>query len=81
MRALGEAKAAAFRRSLAGRVEEVLVLETRDRASGELVGLTGTFVEVVFAGPETLVRRLARVRITDGEGAVLRGRLEQERAA
>jgi threonylcarbamoyladenosine tRNA methylthiotransferase MtaB len=81
LRALGETKSAAFRRSLAGRHEDVLVLETRDRRSGGLVGLTGHYAEVVFDGPDALMRRLARVRVTEASGAALRGRLEEERAA
>jgi threonylcarbamoyladenosine tRNA methylthiotransferase MtaB len=81
MRALGEAKAAAFRRSLAGRVEEVLVLERRARDTGELVGLTGHYAEVRFGGPDALMRRLARVKITEAAGGKLRGRLEEDKAA
>jgi threonylcarbamoyladenosine tRNA methylthiotransferase MtaB len=81
VRALGEAKAAAFRRSLAGRVEDVLVLERRARPSGDLVGLTRHYAEVRFAGPDALIRRLVRVRIAHGGGAALRGRLEEETAA
>jgi threonylcarbamoyladenosine tRNA methylthiotransferase MtaB len=81
MRGLGEAKAAAFRRSLGGRVEEVLVLERRARVGGDLVGLTGHYAEVRFAGPDALMRRLARVKITEADGARLHGRLEEERAA
>lgn len=81
MRALGEAKAAAFRRSLAGRVEEALVLERRARDTGELVGVTGHYAEVCFGGPDALMRRLVRVTITGTAGARLRGRLEEERAA
>jgi threonylcarbamoyladenosine tRNA methylthiotransferase MtaB len=80
LRALGEAKAAAFRRALVGGVEEVLVLERRDRATGALVGLTGHYVEVVFDGPAP-TRGLARVRIGAAAGRRLQGRLEQERAA
>jgi threonylcarbamoyladenosine tRNA methylthiotransferase MtaB len=80
LRALGEAKAAAFRRALVGGVEEVLVLERRDRATGALVGLTGHYVEVVFDGPAP-TRGLARVRIGAAAGRRLQGRLEEERAA
>jgi threonylcarbamoyladenosine tRNA methylthiotransferase MtaB len=80
LRALGEAKGAAFRRSLAGCLEEVLVLETRARDGG-LVGLTGHYAEVVFEGPDVLMRRLVRVRITEAPDAGLRGRLEEDRAA
>ena len=81
IRALGDAKAAAFRRSLAGRVEDVLVLERRARHTGELVGLTGHYADVRFDGPDGLMRRLARVKITEAAGAELRGRLEGDRAA
>ena len=63
LRALGAAKGGAFRRSLVGRTEDVLVLETRDRATGGLVGLTGNYVEIVFDGPDALMRRVARVRV------------------
>ena len=70
-----------FRTALVGHTEEAIVLETRDRASGDLVGLTGNFVEVIFAGPDHLRRRLARVRVTAvGDGAV-HGVLEDSRAA
>src|SRR5262249_8283269 len=61
LRAVGAAKALAFRQALVGRTEDVLVLETRDRATGGLVGLTGNYVEVVFEGPDALMRRTARV--------------------
>jgi threonylcarbamoyladenosine tRNA methylthiotransferase MtaB len=74
LRALGAAKAQAFRRSLVGRTEDVLVLETRDRASGGLVGLTGNYVEVVFDGTDAEMRRVALVRVTSMNGTV-RGEL------
>jgi threonylcarbamoyladenosine tRNA methylthiotransferase MtaB len=74
LRALGAAKAQAFRRALVGRTEDVLVLETRDRGSGGLVGLTGNYVEVVFDGTDAEMRRVARVRVTGVNGTV-RGEL------
>lgn len=64
LRALGARKSLAFRRQLVGRVEDVLVLGTRDRVSGRLVGLTGNYVEVLVDGPDALMRGVARVRIT-----------------
>jgi threonylcarbamoyladenosine tRNA methylthiotransferase MtaB len=67
LRALGEAKSLAFRQSLAGSVQEVLVLDTRDRAGGRLVGLTGQYVEVLFDGPDALMRTIARVRVESVE--------------
>jgi threonylcarbamoyladenosine tRNA methylthiotransferase MtaB len=64
LREIGRVKSDEFRRGLIGRVEEVLVLETLDRATGRLVGLTGNYVEVVFSGSPSLMRTLATVRIT-----------------
>jgi threonylcarbamoyladenosine tRNA methylthiotransferase MtaB len=58
-------KAWQFRERLVGQTVEALVLETRDRATGRLVGLTGSYVEVVFDGPAALVRELVRVRVTE----------------
>ena len=64
LRDIGRTKSDEFRRGLIGHVEDVLVLETPDRATGRLVGLTGNFVETVFAGPPELMRTLVRVRVT-----------------
>jgi tRNA A37 methylthiotransferase MiaB len=69
-------KSAEFRRRLVGSVEDVLVLETRDRATGALVGLTGNYVEVVFPGPDRLMRSLARIRVTGAQGDRAVGDLE-----
>jgi threonylcarbamoyladenosine tRNA methylthiotransferase MtaB len=65
LRELGREKSERFRRGLIGRIEDVLVLERRDRTTGELVGLTGNYVEVVFAGPPRLTRMLTKVRVTE----------------
>ncbi len=73
LRALGAAKSAAFRRSLVGRTEDVLVLETRDRVTRGLVGLTGHYVEVVFDGPDALMRQVARVRVTGAAAGAVSG--------
>ncbi len=77
LRALAAGKSLAFRRGLVGRVEEVQVLETRDAATGRLVGLTGNYAEVVFDGPAALARRLARVRVTGAGGDRVEGILER----
>ena len=53
-------------RDASATTEDVLVLETRDRATGGLVGLTGNYVEVTFDGPDALMRTLTRVRVTAG---------------
>jgi threonylcarbamoyladenosine tRNA methylthiotransferase MtaB len=64
LRLLARRKNFEFRRRLAGQVEEALVLATRDRSTGRLVGLTGSYVEVQFDGPDALIGRLARVCVT-----------------
>ena len=73
LRGMAEAKSRAFRRRLVGRVEPVLVLEARDRATGHLVGLTGNYVEVTFEGPDALMRTIAPVRVTAADAAGARG--------
>jgi threonylcarbamoyladenosine tRNA methylthiotransferase MtaB len=70
-----------FRAAMVGRTEDVLVLETIDRASGALTALTGNFVEVTFAGPDRLHRRLARVRVTAAGARTAEGVLEDTTAA
>ncbi len=67
LRELARAKSLAFRRGLVGSLAEVLVLETRDGATGRLTGLTGNYVEVLFEGADARMRELARVRVTDAE--------------
>ncbi len=77
LRGLGADKSLAFRRRLVGSRQEVVVLETRDRATGGLVGLTGAYVEVVFAGEDALMRRVVPVRVTGAEARATPGRLEE----
>ena len=81
LRDAGRAKSDEFRRRLVGRLEDVLVLETRDRTTGSLVGLTGNYVEVVFPGPERLMRTVARVRVTGVQAGRAAGNLEMAGAA
>jgi len=81
LREVAAAHGRRFRAALVGRTEDALVLETRDRASGDLVGLTGNFVEVTFAGPDHLRRRLARVRVTAASDDAVHGILEASPAA
>jgi threonylcarbamoyladenosine tRNA methylthiotransferase MtaB len=76
LRAIAEARRAAFAASLVGGVSEALVLDTRDRASGRLVGLTGHYVEVALDGPDALMRRIVRLRVTGADGGRATGDLE-----
>ncbi|MGH7388425.1 MAG: tRNA (N(6)-L-threonylcarbamoyladenosine(37)-C(2))-methylthiotransferase MtaB [Candidatus Rokuibacteriota bacterium] len=76
LRALAADKGLAFRRGLVGGTYDAVVLETRDRATGGLVGLTGTYVEVVFEGPDALMRRIVGVRVTGADRTRTPGRME-----
>jgi tRNA A37 methylthiotransferase MiaB len=69
LRAGAEAKSLAFRRAMVGRVEEVAVLQARDRGTGKLTGLTGNYVEVLFDGSDAAMRGLTRIRVTGADGA------------
>jgi threonylcarbamoyladenosine tRNA methylthiotransferase MtaB len=73
LRELAEVKNLAFRQRMRGALEDVLVLEARDRATGDLVGLTGNYVEVTFQGPDALMRTITRVRVTSVDGSATRG--------
>jgi threonylcarbamoyladenosine tRNA methylthiotransferase MtaB len=75
LRAEGRAKNLAFREGLVGTVHEALVLETRDRTTGRLAALTGPYVEVLVSGPDTLLRRFVRVRITSAGASATVGEL------
>jgi threonylcarbamoyladenosine tRNA methylthiotransferase MtaB len=79
LRALGAAKSLAFRRRLAGSVQDALILETRDRASGRLVGLTGNYVEVELDGSDVLMRNLVAVRLDAVDGPRTLGVLADDR--
>jgi threonylcarbamoyladenosine tRNA methylthiotransferase MtaB len=68
LRALATAKNQAFRRAMVGQVRDALVLETRDRATNALVGLTDTYVEVAIDGPDALMRTITPLRITHVDG-------------
>ncbi len=73
LRGLGAAKSLAFRRDLVGRTDDVLVLHTRDRRDGRLLGLTGNYVEVGFAGGDELKGTLTRLRVTAATPAATEG--------
>ncbi len=68
LRRLAAAKSLAFRRTLTGGRQQVLVLAQRVPGRGGLLGLTGNYVEVTFAGPDSLMRRLVDVRVTTVNG-------------
>ena len=65
LRGLGRQKNLAFRRRFLGREVELLVLESRDKKSGLLTGLTDNYIEVSFPGEDRLMQSVRTVRITD----------------
>ena len=75
LRRLGARKHLGFRRAQVGREVPVLVLEQRDRETGQLVGLTDNYLEAAFPGPDALMRDFARVRATGPGRARLEGEL------
>ena len=54
---------------------EALVLDSRDRMTGRLAGLTGNYVEVLFEGPDGLGRTLQTVTVTECREGQTLGRL------
>lgn len=77
LRRLGAEKSLAFRRGMIGARREALVLDSRDRGSGLLSGLTANYVEVLFDGPDTLGRRLVPLEIHEVRGPSTYGRLAE----
>jgi threonylcarbamoyladenosine tRNA methylthiotransferase MtaB len=77
LRRLGSEKSGAFRRGLVGARREALVLEARDRQTGLLSGLTSNYVEVLFAGPDSLGRQIVPLEITGVRGECAYGRLAE----
>jgi threonylcarbamoyladenosine tRNA methylthiotransferase MtaB len=75
LRRLGAGKQLGFRRAQVGKELSVLVLEHRDRETGQLVGLTDNYLEIAFPGPDALMRRFARVRVTGAGEARVEGAL------
>ncbi|HLC42730.1 MAG TPA: tRNA (N(6)-L-threonylcarbamoyladenosine(37)-C(2))-methylthiotransferase MtaB [Methylomirabilota bacterium] len=65
LRSLGHQKNLAFRRRFLGRAVELLVLESRDKKTGLLTGLTGHYIEVLFPGEDRLMQSVRNVRIAD----------------
>ncbi|HUK64146.1 MAG TPA: MiaB/RimO family radical SAM methylthiotransferase, partial [Dongiaceae bacterium] len=73
LREVATASGLRVRQRMVGRVQDVLVLQRRDRATGNLTGLTGNFVEVTFPGPDQLICRIARVRVISAGPDGVRG--------
>jgi threonylcarbamoyladenosine tRNA methylthiotransferase MtaB len=75
LRERSAAKNLAFRESMIGSTREALILESRDPRTGGLVGLTSNYVEVVFEGPDALMRRMVPVVVTAADADRTAGRV------
>lgn len=75
LRALGAEKKAAYARSWLGHEVEVLTEGRRDRATGLLKGISREYLPVLFEGPDTLLRRIARVRLVSVSPGHIQGEL------
>ena len=64
LRSLGRLKNLAFRREYLGKEIELLALDSRDKETGLLIGLSGNYIELLFAGDDSLMQSVQRVRIT-----------------
>jgi len=80
LHALAAAKSRTFRRAMVGVVHDALVLETRDRATGCLVALTGNYVEVLVDGPDDLMRTMTTIRVMSADATRTQGVVEPLRA-
>jgi threonylcarbamoyladenosine tRNA methylthiotransferase MtaB len=77
IRALGRRLTREFQRRSLGEVAEVLIEDTREGPRAELAGYTGNYLRVLTDADPSHVGALQRVRLTDVEGDVLRGKLIQ----
>lgn len=69
LRALSQRKDLAFRGSQLGAIAPAVVYRARDRRSGRLVALTDNYIKVQLDGPDALLGRAVRLRLSalDGE--------------
>jgi threonylcarbamoyladenosine tRNA methylthiotransferase MtaB len=76
MRQLGQAKRRAFYSQFIGReLDDVLIESRRDPQSGQLKGVTGNYLPVLFAGNDENMGTIRRVAIHSISGSVLKGSL------
>jgi len=75
LRALSARKAMAFRRHFVGQVLPVVVLNERDKGTGNLVGLSDNYIKVLFQGPDTLKHRWTPVEIQKATGFGAEGKV------
>lgn len=64
VRDIGNAKRRGFYERFLGSTAEVLIEAKRDRATGNLKGLTRNYIPVLLKGPDKLFKRLVEVRLT-----------------
>ncbi len=75
LRALSRRLDHEFRAAQLGSEAPAVVYRARDRRSGDLVALTDNFIKVRLAGPDALLGRPVRVRLTALDGEATRAEL------
>jgi len=75
LRAISERNRAAFTEKMVGKQLEVVIEEFAEASSDNLSAITDNYLRAETIGPEELVGNVAKMQVTDAEGAVLRGEL------
>jgi len=75
LRAISERKRAAFAKRMVGKRLEVVIEQFANRANGHLSAITDNYLRAEVTGPEELIGTVAKMQVTDVEGAVLGGKL------
>ena len=75
LRELGHKKWQAFLDTFSGQTLPVLVESRRERQKNLLTGLADNYIRVNFEGPDSLMNRIAEVKIVQREARLLSGEL------
>jgi threonylcarbamoyladenosine tRNA methylthiotransferase MtaB len=75
LRQLSDRKKQAFFERHAGSCMDVLVEGRRDRGTGLLRGITGSYIPVLFNGDDALMGTMQQVRLDVCEGGLMSGRI------
>lgn len=73
LRSLSQQRRGEFAGSMVGRTLPVVVENRRERAKGRLIGLADNYLRVYLHGPDTLMGKSVKCRVTGIEGSCLQG--------
>jgi len=75
LRAISERKRAAFARQMVGKTLEVVVEQSAATPDGHLRAITDNYLRAEAVGRGEMIETVAKMRVTDVEGALLHGKL------